>query len=384
MSNKNQSIYDLLEPHAGRHDMAQQRPLTEQDRAEIIKQLKEVQAANTISDAKMAGLVGCNSSVLSQIKRGIYTGNTDKYLYGILQWLQTHQTGELTTPDTDYVATSIGQQIRMICDMAVVKPAIGIIRTPSGWGKTAALKAEAASRGNRCLYIQAGELTNSCKALMNTIRQAVGLPTTGNTGFDAYRAMRNYFSKRYMKGLSKPYLLIIDEATTLRATAINTLRNFHDDDECRLAVVLADTATRLDRFLYGRSKQAIIGGNEQLRSRAKAQFIVTDKDSIKRADVKLIADAAVGAQGYAGKLSREAVDYLCKIAQEPGALRNVTSRIENVAYLAARLGCEPTYDVSQLDYVAKISGEAWQLPHTTPPFGDQRQTTKPNKATKVA
>ena len=72
-------IYDLLIPHAGRHEMAKQQPLTEQQRDEIIKQITEAQAAKGISDNKMAGLVGCNPSVLSQIKRKIYTGRSHEH-----------------------------------------------------------------------------------------------------------------------------------------------------------------------------------------------------------------------------------------------------------------------------------------------------------------
>lgn len=138
-------------------------------------------------------------------------------------------------------------------------------------------------------------------------------PRSRFTSAQLYRDVTDKLAERYQGGRNQSYMIIIDEATTLRASAINMLRNLHDDPACRPAIILADTVSRLDGFLYSRA--GIAGGNEQLRSRAKAQFIrdadarfgwtvdARGREVRDLTDIKLVADATLGQLGFDAKLN---------------------------------------------------------------------------------
>lgn len=344
------------------------RKLNDKDVARIIRELREVQAAADLSDVRIAGITGVSASVISQIKRGVYKGDSDRVLVDVDRWLST-RTEVLDAPDADYVPTTIGERIQTVCDMAVFRRTMGIVSTPSGWGKTVALREAARVRKSRCCLVYAGEAMNTKRELTSAIGDAMGMSGLVADPPTILRKVRKKLHGYYGGGRAESYLIIVDEATTLRPAAINMLRGLHDDPACRAAVVLADTVSRLDSFLHGRNQRVIAGGNEQLRSRATAQYHVTASDTMLREDVRLVAAATLKAAGHRRKLDRHALDYLARLASEPGALRNVVARIENVGYLASRRNLAADYSVAQLDYVATLSGDAWRMQHDTVPFG---------------
>lgn len=346
--------------------------LTEAERKRILRGLAEAQAANNLSDAKMAAIVGVSRGLYSRLKRGAYTGDADKYLRIVRMWLDG-RAEKIDTPDADYVPTSIGERILMICDIAVEQPCVGIIKTPSGVGKTSALREMARRLGPaRCAYLAAGEALAFRRELLFEIASAAGV-TTGGTAISLYRKIRARMAGYYSGGKGESYLLIIDEATTLRPSAINLLRNLHDEPAARVAVVLADTINRMDSFLYASRREGIAGGNEQLRSRSKAQFIWPVGSVIQKADVKLITDVTLKSLGFQGRLPVRSYQYLAQIAAGPGAFRNVTARLNNVHYIATKQDYVADYSVAQLDFAGQLSGEQCRMDHEEPPFAPMRK-----------
>ena len=359
--------------------MAADGALSPKERKAILDQLRELQASENISNARIAKMAGIKASTFSRVVRGEYSGNTDKYLRRVRSMLH-RLTNKVDVPETDYVSTSVGEQILVACQMALHPPCIGIVKAPSGGGKTAALAEMARSlTQSHCAYISAGQVCSSTRELLVELAARLGMsPRSRFTSAQLYRDVRDKLAERYQGGRNQSYMIIIDEATTLRASAINMLRNLHDDPACRPAIILADTVSRLDGFLYSRA--GIAGGNEQLRSRAKAQFIrdadarfgwtvdARGRDVRNLTDVKLVADATLGQLGFDGKLNVHAYTFLHELANQPGALRNVTARLQAVWYFAQQAKCRPEFTRPQLDFLGELSGMQTEGQYERPPF----------------
>jgi len=344
-------------------------PLTDQERKRIVTEVAELQAAESLPNTQVARIIGCSPSVWSQVRAGKYKGDTEEYLRRARQWLGRRQLRH-EEPETTFVQTSIARYILTVCRRATDMPTIGMVMTRSGAGKTAALLEFRKREGGNCIYISAGQCMSSRSALLAEIATKLDLsllPTTAAAL--AYREVRSRLADMYAGGSGAQATILIDEATTLRPDAINTLRNLHDDPACRPGIVLADT-WRMDGELRSRRRDVMAGGYEQLTSRAGAQYRMATDAQIRQADVTLVADAILKGLGHTRRLAVSSYKYLCKIAQRPGALRNVQHRLQAVHDVAAHTGAgdKATYSVTELDFVASMLGSECELPHSASPF----------------
>jgi len=334
--------------------------------AETVAEVLSVQAAEGLSNRQVARILDCSPAVWSQIRAGKYAGDAAKYLARAAQWLRERRERR-GGAESDYVETSIGRAIMAVCARAWQLPCIGRIVTESGAGKTAALAEFARRRGNKALYLAVGELVADKRGLLADLaeRLAVGLPRRP-TAYDRASAVRRRFADSYAGGKGTPFLVLVDEATVLAPSAINLLRNFHDDPACRVGVVLADTA-RLDAYL--RSPSGIAGGNEQLRSRCGAAYAHTKGEEIALSDVKAVAGSVLAGIGFDPKrLGAEDWKFLHRLAQKDGRLRNVVYRLTAVRDVAEAAGARPSYSARELDFAATLVGERCELDHREPPF----------------
>jgi len=355
--------------------------LTSIERDQVLDALKEIQRKEQISGNTLRRVMGCSHSVWSQISRGVYRGDSDKYLLRGRQWM-IERASRQEAPASGYAPTHVGNMVMAVCQQAWEVPCIGLVVTPSGAGKTAALREFARRRGERALYIQAGEAYCSKQGLILEIAHRLGVKdTTRSTSARLYRSIRDKLADYYAGGEGSPFCLLIDEATTLRPSALNVLRNLHDDDACRVALVLADTA-RLDAELSSRA--GIAGGYEQLKSRLGAKFLMAADAAIPAKDVKAVIENVLTSLGFTGRLDRHALDYLCQIAQAPGKLRNVVYRLHAGWRLARMAEARATFSVTELDYAAGLVGAKRLFPNTAPAFaggeGDPTQASSAKKA----
>ena len=348
-----------------RHMADREGPLSPRDRTRIARQVAERQAAMRISNQQTGRILGCSGSTWSLIRRGKYAGDADRYLRRARAWLD-HQETARPLPLTPYVPTSIGEQIIAICELAVELPTIGLVVTPAGVGKTFALLEFARRMGERAVMVQAGEALNTKRYLIEEIaaKMGIGVGTRESTGA-IYVKVRDRIAGVYAGGGGEPVVLIVDEATNLQASAINMLRNLHDDVAARAVVILADTG-RIDERLAGR--RGIAGGYEQLTRRCKAQMRMGFNEEIVAEDCRKVA-ASVIESVDGPRLNRDAMSYLHAAAQEPGKLANVASLIQMVHRMAQRTNTEATYTVAQLDYIAPAVGLAQRMPDMPCPFG---------------
>jgi len=338
--------------------------------AETTRQaLVQHQAAHRVGNADMGRVVGCAASTWSQIRGGTYRGDVVKYMTRGRRWL-TERLARGDRPDAaggDYVETTVARRILAACQRAWSMPCIARIVTPSGAGKTAALREFCRRRADRAVYLQAGELFSTKTALIRRLAALLRIPPRRKAGgAELYEAVRERLADFYAGGMQTPITVVVDEATTLRPAALNVLRGLHDDPDCRAAVVLADTA-RLDGEL--RSRRGIAGGYEQLRSRFGAVYTMTEADAVPLADVRAVAGAVAAGLGHDRPLDRHAVRYLAGLAGRPGRFRNVVHRLWAVHDLAERSGVAPAYDVPQLDFAASLVGMPCEMDHAEVPFG---------------
>ena len=299
---------------------------------------------------------------------GRLQGGPDAILKKGLQWM-ADRAARIEAPVAGYVATRIGNAIQAVCRRAWEMPCIGRIITPSGCGKTAALQEFARLRGDRALYLQAGQAFSQDSGFLLELASKLGLrPVARDTKATLFRAIRDRLAGYYAGGNASPFCLLIDEATTLRPSCLNMLRNLHDDPSCRAAIVLADT-WRLDAELHSRTGlRQMAGGYEQLLSRFGAECLLAVDAAISSADVRKVAESLLHKLSHDEPLSQDALKFLTEMAQEGGKLRNVVHRLHAVHDVAIRAGFPARYDVAQLDYVASLVGQKPRREYQTPPF----------------
>jgi len=328
--------------------------LSEKQRRKILGELIAYQTEHEHSDADMARALGLGSgsggrSMWNRIKSGRYNAaGTAKVLARGAAMLAViaERMAELRV---DYVDTSPGRQALAVCHLALRRTTIGLIVMPSGSGKTMALRHFAGHLGHRALYIHAGEAL-ACKAeLAAAIARKLGLSPKVCDRFPAlYWMIREHLAGLYAGGRGAAPVILIDEATCLRAASLAFLRNLHDDVETRVPIVLADTWTLHDEL---RRVGRMAGGYEQLRSRAGAQYRFPNarQAAMSTDDVRAVAQSVVAGLGHTGRLSAASVRYLTKLAAGEGTLRNVAQRLTTVADVAEANGRTPSFCVAELD-----------------------------------
>ncbi len=354
---------------------------TTTEREDLRKQLNTLVATGELTVRQLASSVlQASGSVASQILKGKYTGDSDKYLKRAERWL-AERDQLAVTPDVQFVMTDAARHILQICMRAWQMPCMAKIVLDSGAGKTAALMEFHRRRIDQSVYLQAGQAANSQRGFLKDLARQLRIVTPSLASAPTlYRFVRDHLAGLYGGGKSTPFSILVDEATTLGAPCLNILRNLHDDQSVRAAVVMADTR-RMEGELASRG--GIAGGYEQLTSRFGAVFAPPPGREIPRKDVRGVAEGVVGALGYRGRLAKESVAYLHRIANRPGQFRNVVYRLRTVHDLAEQAGVEATYSVAELDSVAPLVGAECEMDHHASPFGRPAQGQVQQKAAAV-
>jgi len=353
--------------------------LTVEEMRETVLRVQEVQTLEHLSDADVGGIIGYSPAVWNQVKQHKYRGHAQKVLKRLRKWLDERSTQDPMTPGL-FVRTSISDLILGACTRATRRQTIALVVTPSGVGKTLALREYARRLGDRCILLVGGESTNTKTAVAWELADRLGIavPNRSSTAL-VYRAVRKRLASRYAGGQAAPITILVDEATAVQPAAVNLLRSLHDDPITRCPLVLADT-WRLDAQLH--SHRGLPGGYEQLRSRAGAQVQWRTDRPVPIEDVEAVAASVLRSIDVEKRLTRQAVRFLHEqVANRPvrnggraalelrdGALRNVMQRLHAVADVAEAVGGEPTFCVAELDYVAGLVGHAQQQPDGGNPF----------------
>jgi len=345
--------------------------LTVAERKAIIEQLESLQLAENLSNSAIARLLDCSAATWSLIRKGRYSGNVDKFLHRAEVVLKARAERK-DLPTSEFVETGIGRGILKICRLAADLGDMALVLTPSGCGKTAALREFARRRGEQAVYIQAGEYGRTKLALLRELARNLGADAAAERGTieSTAAAVRAKLAAAYSGGIGAAKILIIDEAQTLEASALNLLRNLHDDPDCQAVIILGDT-WRLHAEL-GRIG-GIAGGYEQLTSRFGAVFALSLTDPVPESDVALLGRAVIDALGCRGDLPGDSIKWLARQAQAKGKLRNVVKLLRACYHVADCAGRRAAFTVHELDYAAGVRGGLSQLEHKAPPWARARE-----------
>jgi len=336
------------------------------ERRRIVAEVVRRQEAEGITNGEMGLALGYRGgAVWSQVRNEKYAGDVDRCIARAAQWLRD-RSHRADAPAVTYVETSIGRQIMAVCSRAWALPTIGLVVTPSGAGKTAALAEFARRRGERALWLQVGEDLTTRKALLEELCLRLGVALSPSASSDdRARGLKKHFANSYLGGKGSPFCLLLDEATRIRASAANLLRGFHDDPACRVALVFAGTE-ELDALMHNRAW--IPGGTAQLRSRVAAAYQMRLTREISMADVQAVGRSILKSMGIRRDLAAAAWKYLRKIAQADGRLRNVAKRLYAVRDTAESAGARPAFSARELDFVATLVNQPCEFVHRESPF----------------
>ncbi|HUU90182.1 MAG TPA: ATP-binding protein [Phycisphaerae bacterium] len=360
--------------------------LTAEEMRELMLRVQEIQTLEHLTDGEVGGIVGYSGPVINQLKKLKYRGDSQKVLKRLRKWLDERAAQDPMTPGL-FVRTSIADLILGVCTRATRRQTIGLVITPAGVGKTEALRECARRLGDRCLLLVGGESCNSKTALAWELADRLGVSVPNRSGTAAVvRAVKKRLASLYAGGRAAPITILVDESTSIQPTAINLLRNLHDDPTTRCPLVLADT-WRLDAQLH--SQRGLPGGYEQLRSRAGAQVRWTVDRPIPLDDVRAVAESVLRSIDVSRRLPAASLRFLHEhvanrfvrdggrkeLVLRDGALRNVMQRLHAAADVAEAVGREPAFSVAELDYVAGLVGHAQEQPEAASPFdaGEMRK-----------
>lgn len=365
--------------------MAKEGPFTPGERRKLVEKITSYLAAHGITDGRFAAIMGVSRSTWSQIRSGSYpsTEGMDKVLIEASNWL-VKRSAQPPVQAVPYAPTSVGRKIMTICTYALNSESMGLIVAPAGCGKTVALKEFVRRQGSGAVYVEAGEGFSTKRALLVELALKLGLSAAAAHTLEAanemeslsidqlIRRIRIALAAKYAGGKGLPMVIVIDEATEIKPTALNVLRNLHDDGDCRAVVIIAGTLLLGQDLKHHRGRRP--KGYEQLVRRCRAAYTVPADYQFTKKDVRLVADAVLASVGEERvHLDRYAIDYLHRLAhQQDKRLSNIDNRIRAVRDIARETKTNALYTVAQLDYAASLTDDAFEYEHHELPFGKGR------------
>ena len=212
--------------------LADEGVITAADKALMMWLFGEIKR-RSLSYADAGKLIGYDPSTVSRILRGRYEGNWANVLKAIRRYKHlSDERGRMVR--AEFVETSIWQQVRATCDLALVHQMPSIIMGVSQIGKTHALL-EYQRRSEYTVRYVRMPAAAGFRSAMEAVADACYITT---------RCTAEQLRRRVAGGLDERSLLIVDELhqlaiSTGRTTAIKVmewLRELHDVSGCGLVV----------------------------------------------------------------------------------------------------------------------------------------------------
>lgn len=252
------------------------------------------------SQAEVAKSIGLSSATLSGFIRGSYAGDMNEVAERIVNYLGRQEKRQAAPQEPGFVETSIASEILTVAEFTHTRRTIGLIYGDAGIGKTLALIQYAVNHPGNVVFLRARVDLKSAGAIVTEIMEKLGKRDYGSRRIEVTAVIQT------LKGSDR--MIIIDEAQRLSYSAIETLRDIHD--EAGVGLLLAGNRDIYDR-MRGR-KGALFA---QLFSRVGMRRYLQCKDIIKD-DARLIFEQN-------GQLDVNCLNYLHNIATQTsgGGLR---------------------------------------------------------------
>jgi DNA transposition AAA+ family ATPase len=242
--------------------------------------LREHMSSTGKSQTEIAKAIGVSGATLSGFMRGSYPGDMHEIAGKITNYLARQEARSMVPQEPDFVETSIAAEVETVAEFAHNHNKIGLVYGDAGIGKTLALTQYAAAHPD-VIFLRANVKFKSARAIENAIAEKIGK-------HDVIQAL---------KGTGR--LLIIDEAQRLTYSALETLRDIHE--EAGIGIVLSGNKSIYDQM---RGKKGELF--DQLFSRVGIRRYLQCRDVTKK-DIE-----AVFNQFYS--LDKQCLDYLHEIA----------------------------------------------------------------------
>lgn len=138
--------------------------------AEVIARVRAYLAEKDIGENYVARAIAISSSALNQVLNQRYKGDWRGIILDLDRWLETEIKREHTARPVDFVWTGVATEIKLVADMAVQVPGIGLVYGEPGVGKTFALKAIAKDMPG-AIYVSVETAGTTVRGLIQTIAQ---------------------------------------------------------------------------------------------------------------------------------------------------------------------------------------------------------------------
>lgn len=264
----------------------------------------------TLSQKKLAKLMGMADATLSQIRKGGYKADPSKMFNIIENYFSVKEKAKLTYSEIGYAQTSISAEIYNIIRVCQVKGGLAIACGAAGIGKTKAAQQFVKEHRTNSALITVNPCISSIKSLLKVIAVKVGA---------TIKKTRDELWLSITESLTDGMVLIFDEAQHLPPTTIEVLRSFSDyfaDNGQTLGICFVGNPETVDRYSSKRAEFA------QIANRTKQKKIYTQEE-IKRDDIIKLFPILAEEQ------KEKEIELLWRVAKTPQALRGAINLFSN-------------------------------------------------------
>lgn len=347
------SILDQLEQDARIMRRARMlptdRPLTTDEIDQVARDVKRWlrESGRSAQSVSRALGKGFSPATISGFLNAVNRGDGEKVARALNEYMEREsRASEAKRPD-GYVETAVAKRMLVVVATAIETRSIGLVVGPAGMGKTLTAKA-AASMYTGSIYLRVTQSERRNTGLVASFARMLGVPTR-STAHTTHRLVIDH-----LRGTGRP--LLIDEAHALQASAIDALRDIHDEAE--VPVVLFGTNDVRKKVndteaWYGQLNSRIVAtcdlGELANPPRGRGQPLFTT-DEIR----KVFSSSKL-------KLTGDGAQFLCELACIPGlgGLR-ICAKIMDLAMRMPKLRAEGKVGAEQLRKICRqMHGQAY-------------------------
>ncbi len=212
-----------------------------QQKAEIVKQLNNRMVDQTLSQSKVATMIGISAATINQMLGGDWKTKdkliSDQMWNKVDAWLANHREWTTVISDPNY------KKVYNICLHSQKQSQSRAIIGVPGTGKSNTLREYASKNGN-VFYVECAEYWTK-KVFLNKLKKAMGLNIEEGSIHEIVESIIEALKRTKMP------LIIIDEADKLKDPVLNFFNCFYNETLHRCGFVVAGAPYLEARILKG-------------------------------------------------------------------------------------------------------------------------------------